>query len=166
MTCYLVRGENRIFKVEASPSGEITLDGQPRQVDLQQIGGLPLYSLILDGRSYEVYVENDGSFYRVLLEGALFSFQVEDERHALYWPTGPGVSSVTHVSNVVAPIPGLVVSVVVQCGDKVVAGQSLVILEAMKMENELVAPRAGIVKEIHCQPHEVVEQGQVLVVIE
>jgi biotin carboxyl carrier protein len=64
-----------------------------------------------------------------------------------------------------APMPGLVRAINVNVGDSVIARQGVVILEAMKMENELRTPRVGVVKEIRVKPGDKVEQGQVLVII-
>jgi biotin carboxyl carrier protein len=104
--------------------------------------------------------------YTVNMRGEQFQVQVEDERarrlnRGRRLPTLPdGELAVT------APIPGLVVKLLVAVGESIEEGQPLVILEAMKMENELRSMRAGVIKEIVAGPGQRVEQNAVLLILE
>jgi biotin carboxyl carrier protein len=122
------------------------------------------YSLLVDGRSYEVAIEEDGSGLRVTIGGKTFEAVVKsplekvlrEVRHAPAHETG---------WRLLAPMPGLVVSVKVAPGETVAAGAPMLIMEAMKMQNELAAEAPGIVQTIHVSPKQSVEAGQPLITI-
>jgi biotin carboxyl carrier protein len=143
----------------------ILLDGEPVDVDLRQAGVDELYSMLIGGRSHELLIESSRYTYDVTLHGELMQVQVEDERsRRLSAKRAVGVPD--GESAVVAPIPGLIVKVLVSEGDEVASEQPVVLLEAMKMENELRTPRAGVVKQVKVAPGQRVEQNAVLVLIE
>ncbi|NPA90352.1 MAG: acetyl-CoA carboxylase biotin carboxyl carrier protein subunit [Chloroflexi bacterium] len=110
-------------------------------------------------------VERGEKGYRVLLGGVLYNVQVEDERRRRLLAGRSKPAAPVGDMHVKAPIPGLIVKVEVEVGQHVRADQPLVILEAMKMENEIRAPQAGIVREVRVSPGDSVEQGAVLVVL-
>jgi biotin carboxyl carrier protein len=130
------------------------------------------YSLVLAGKSYEVFARplppsqgKEGQGYEIFLAGQRFEVTVEDERTHLL--TGIGHTKTTQsAATVQAPMPGLVANVLVQPGDTVIQNQTVIVLEAMKMENDLPTPTAGTVKEIRVNKGQTVDQGEVLVVIE
>ena len=95
-----------------------------------------------------------------------FSVQVEDERTRKLNAGRRPAALPDGEFAVKAPIPGLVVKVLAEEGDEVDEGQSLLILEAMKMENELRSPKAGVVKKIEVTPGQRVEQNSILIVLE
>jgi biotin carboxyl carrier protein len=121
----------------------------------------------MDHASHEVVVEADPlqrGEYGVLIEGTRYEVTVQDERvRRLAAATRPPQAG--GEVTVRAPIPGLVIKVLVAAGQEVVEGESLLILEAMKMENELRTPRAGVVHEVRVAPGAQVAHGQVLVTI-
>ncbi len=160
---YVVKVGNKTYNIEVGSDGEMDIDGVPHQVDIQNIDGYSLFSLLLDNRSYELIVEREREEFRILLEGEMYNVRVTDERARRLMEAPARVPS-GEVA-VKAPMPGLVVAVPVISGQKVKIGQGLIILEAMKMENELRAPRAGRVKAIRVSPGQVVDKDQVLVVI-
>ncbi len=161
---YAITVGERTYQVEISGDGRVAMEGAPCQVDIQNIDGYSLFSFLVDNRSYELMIEREGAEFRILIQGELYTVQVEDE-----WSRRlKEVSTVRPPSEeiaVKAPMPGLVVAVPVQPGQEVKIGQGLVILEAMKMENELRAPRAGTVKAVRVSPGQVVDKDQLLVVI-
>jgi biotin carboxyl carrier protein len=161
---YLAKVKGRTFAVEITGEDEVSLDGQAHRADLQSIGGLPLYSLLLDNRSYEMYVDRDGETYRVLLAGELYPVDIRDERSRGLASQAPSRAAARRVA-IEAPMPGLVVAVKVAPGDEVLEGQSLVTLEAMKMENELRAPQEGTVESVRVGVGEVVQQRQILITL-
>lgn len=130
------------------------------------------YSLIIAGKSYQVFAlplppvqGKEGQGYEIFLAGQRFEVFVEDERtHML---AGLAHTRTTqNRANIQAPMPGLVVNVLVQPGDTVTQNQTVVVLEAMKMENDLPAATPGIVKEVRISKGQRVDQGEVLVTIE
>lgn len=162
---YLAKVGDTTFTVEIAPDGQVLVDGKPVAVDLQPVEEPHLHSLLLDHVSYEAYVERRGEEWRVLLRGQEHAVDVREEwTHGLEgspegWgpPTGPAV--------VRAPLPGLVLRVLTQEGQEVVAGDLLLLLETMKMETELRAPRAGTVRKVHVAQGQAVTGDQPLVEI-
>ena len=162
---YYARIGNNEYEVDISAE-RMLLDGEPVVVDLVNSGSPELFSVLLDGHSYEMLIGIDRFDYTINVRGEQFHVQIEDERarrlnRGRKLPTLPeGELAVT------APIPGLVVKVLAQVGDAIEEGQPLVILEAMKMENELRSMRSGVVKSINVAPGQRVEQNAVLLILE
>jgi biotin carboxyl carrier protein len=154
-----------LYDIEIGPNNTVTINGEPHSIDLRGIEGVSLYSLLVDNKSWEVLVERSGDEYRISIGDELLLVTVYDERTRKIekglGKTAPPTGEVV----LKAPMPGLVREVPVQVGQEVKAGQGLVILEAMKMENELRAPRAGCIREIRVKPGDTVEHGQALLVI-
>jgi biotin carboxyl carrier protein len=122
-----------------------------------------VYSVLLDGRSYDVYVEEAADGLVVVIGGHRFEIGVRDPRKLSHKRGGPGHEG---RQNVTAPMPGKVVRVLVAAGDEVAAGQGLLVVEAMKMQNELKAARPGRVETISVREGATVSAGEVLAVIE
>ncbi|TMA89336.1 MAG: biotin/lipoyl-binding protein, partial [Deltaproteobacteria bacterium] len=115
--------------------------------------------------SFEIEVDNTDDEYRVLVDGRNYRIHLVDERRVRVGGAQSGVE-LQGRQRVSVPMPGKVIAVLVSEGDAVEKGQGLVIVEAMKMENEVRSPIAGAVKEIKVKPGETVEGGAVLVVVE
>jgi len=128
--------------------------------------GEGLYSLIVDGKSYQMSFSRVEGEYEVLISGHRFKMRVLTERDWKLEKIAPKQGAQTGPFTVKAPMPGLVKSVLVAQGDEIAQGSRLVILEAMKMENEITALRAGRVSEVHVQAGNVVEGGRALLTIE
>jgi biotin carboxyl carrier protein len=160
---YHVRVGDRTYLVELGPEGT-TVDDAPVQAHLAHVNGTDVHSLILDGASYRLVAARSGSdTWDLHLRGRRLAVEVVDERtHAIREMTGGG-SGPAGPRPIRAPMPGLVVKIEVAAGDAVVAGQGLVIVEAMKMENELKAEAAGVVARVHVEPGQAVEKDQILV---
>ena len=122
------------------------------------------YSVLVEGASYDVRVESGGNgVCYVSLAGRRYEVEVRDPRR---W-TGSAQGRQLHGrESVAAPMPGKVIRVLVSAGDRVAAGQGLVVVEAMKMQNEMRAARDGAVAAVHVVSGDTVIAGQVLVVIE
>ena len=166
---------------ESSPQREISIDGMTYNINWQQIAPLAAdahgqssvggrYSLLIAGKSYEVFArrvnraDEAGYRYEILIAGQRFEIAVEDEREKAL----TGSIQAAHESGdaeVRAPMPGLVLGLPMEPGAEVERGQTVVILEAMKMENDLASPIAGKVKEIRVSKGQTVNQGDVLVVV-
>ena len=123
-------------------------------------------SLIVDGRSVPVSVEPVGDDQlEVTIDGQRTTVRVKDERDLLLDEFGLGEDAAAG-GEVRAPMPGLVLDVLVEEGDEVAVDQGLLVLEAMKMENELKAPSGGVVTAIHAASGEAVDKGALLIEIE
>jgi biotin carboxyl carrier protein len=157
-------GENE-YEVEIT-DGQITIDGELVMVDLEPIREPALYSVLFDGHSYELLIEADRFNYAVTLRGEQYQVQVEDERTRKLTAGRKAPSLPDGELAVKAPIPGLVVKVLAAEGDEVAEDQALLILEAMKMENEIRSPRAGKVKKVDVLPGQRIEQNAVMIILE
>jgi biotin carboxyl carrier protein len=162
-----VGGRLRTVSVEATGARlAITLDGRPVDVDVARLGP-GRYSLRVPGtgRQHDVTVTAAGQNGQVdvVIGGAMVSVT----RHASHLRSRHGTAGASSEGpqRVVAPMPGKVVRVLVKPGDDVVARQGVVVVEAMKMENELRAGRSGVVREVLVLEGASVEAGAPLVVI-
>jgi biotin carboxyl carrier protein len=118
-----------------------------------------VYSILIDGASHDVRVEAG----QVTVGKRRFDYEIDDPRQ---WKGSDGAAGGAGRAVIVAPMPGKVVRVLVAAGDDVEAGDGIVVVEAMKMQNELKAPRTGRVSAIHVQENESVVAGATLAVIE
>ncbi|MGD9099518.1 MAG: acetyl-CoA carboxylase biotin carboxyl carrier protein subunit [Anaerolineae bacterium] len=163
---YITQVGEHAFEIEIEEPGTILVDGQPLAVDLQEVVPDRLYSLLLDNVSYESFVQDDrGSYVQVLLKGHLYHVQIEDERTMRLAHGLAGFTPASGEIPIKAPMPGLIVSVPVRGGQAVQEGEVLVILESMKMDNELRAPRDGAVARVHVEAGDSVESRQTLVTL-
>jgi biotin carboxyl carrier protein len=154
--------DGRSVRVEIRPQGggfRVTLDGRELSVDAVPLGRMT--SLLVDGRSHDVAVEAETDGYRVHFPGRSVRVELVDAARGAAAPArrahGP--------ARLTAPMPGRVVRVLVDAGAEVAAGQGVVVVEAMKMENELRSPRAGRVEQVAVREGQAVEAGALLLVI-
>jgi biotin carboxyl carrier protein len=164
-----VAGTRRAVSIESPGPGtyRIVVDGQPYDVRAERAGAFDL-SLVVDeatGRSCELSVAPGAAPGELLvgLGGRSIGVSVNGRRRrgrtdAAVHPDGD--------QPVIAPMPGRVVRVLVSIGEQVDVRQGVVVVEAMKMENELRSPKAGRVKEVAVAPGSLVEAGRVLLIIE
>lgn len=153
------------YEIRPGANQTLEINGEPHHVDFQTIEQGALYSLLLDNRSWQVLVEREGDEYRISIDGEFHVVTVQDERTRKIQKALSRAAKDSGEFVLKAPMPGLVRGIPVQAGQEVQKGQGLVILEAMKMENELRAPRGGVVQDIRVKPGDAVELGQALVVI-
>jgi biotin carboxyl carrier protein len=140
----------------------VTIDDETFEVDTSKLEA-SFYSLICEGRSYDVSVtEEPGEVFAVRHGGFNRTVRLIDPVAAVAG-AHLGDSGVAEIKSV---MPGRVVKVLVQEGDEVAEGQGIIVLEAMKMENEVTAPRAGAVKGLHVQEGQALETGSPIAVIE
>ena len=143
----------------------VHLDGQELLVDLLRVDS-SLYSLLIGGRSYEVDLLEVEDAFMVLVDGQPFLVEIQDEQERRL-RAAVGKEMVRAAKRTVAaPMPGKVVKLLVKPGDAVKAGDGVIVVEAMKMENELKAPAPGTIKEIRVAEGKAVSAGEVLVVFE
>ncbi len=154
---------------------EVLLDGNVVEVDgtmteahLTELEGTPVRLVTIGTEVHRVVARRgDGrGQYTLWLDGFRYDVEALDERSRAIRALGGASSAATGPAPLVAPMPGMIVRVGVQVGDRVQAGQSLVVMEAMKMENELRATSAGAVKRVLVQPGTAVEKGAVLLELE
>ena len=147
--------------------GRVVVDGTPWEAHFAGVPGTPLHHLLLGDHSWTVAsqpLEGVGR-WALGLAGERYEVEVVDERtrdiQALTGKRKPAEGG----GVVRAPMPGLVLRVAVAPGDHVAAGAGLVVVEAMKMENELRATRAAVVTDVHVKPGQAVEKGEPLVTL-
>jgi biotin carboxyl carrier protein len=161
-----------------------TLDGAEHQLEVEELTAHAL-RLKIGERQFEVDVNRVGhSSYSILIDHRSFDFEIVREGEDLLVASRGGAARVTLVdaarrsrhpgarpaaagkASLKAMMPGRVVNVLVSLGEDVVAQQGLLVVEAMKMENELKAPKAGKVVELKVKPGQTVEKGELLLVVE
>ncbi|HEV2405713.1 MAG TPA: biotin/lipoyl-containing protein [Ktedonobacterales bacterium] len=168
---YVARIGEQTRVIELQENGhtrEVVLESRQLTLDWRLVG-VPMatlsdgeapaehYSMLVGDRSYE-------AFARLAPDADAEGTTVEDERSRALASLAGGA----HVSGdapIRAPMPGLVVKVVAEQGSSVERGQTVVVLEAMKMENDLTTPRAGVIKAVRVERGQTVNQGDVLVVV-
>lgn len=154
---------NQQFEIEINKDGTLTVNGEKREADFLPISG-SLYSIIKDNRSLELAIEDaPDSKYEILMEGRLYEGMVLDERAMMMMNRKGGLT--LDSGDVNSPMPGLIVEVTVNEGDTVTQGQTVVILESMKMQNELKAPRDGVVQSVSVSQGQSVEKNALLLSI-
>ncbi len=163
---YVTTVDEKEFVIEIVDEHHVRVGDRLLPVDIESVSGQPVFSLILDGKSYESYVYQNEEEWEVLLRGRQYQVRVEDEREKrLKAAAGGGVAEGGEL-HLKAPMPGLVVAIPITEGQEVKKGQVLIILESMKMQNELKSPRDGVVERVRVKPGESVEQKQTLLSIQ
>jgi biotin carboxyl carrier protein len=182
---YISSVDDHTFHIDISentPQREITIDGTTHSIDWRRIAQLAAdakgqvnvggrYSLIIDDKSYEVFARRidkpdsgNGQAYEIEIAGQRFEVYVEDEREKALVGAVKSAHE-TGSAMIRAPMPGLVLGLPLEVGSAVTRGQTVVVLEAMKMENDLGSPIAGTIEDIRVSKGQAVNQGDVLVVI-
>jgi biotin carboxyl carrier protein len=147
---------------------QVAVDGRVIEIDSQQLESVRqvepgVYSVLLDGVSYEIRIQPSPEGVTASVAGRRFAVEVRDPRDA---SRSSRAAIGTGRQNVTAPMPGKVVRILVSAGDLVETSQGLVVVEAMKMQNELKAARPGRVTEIRAREGETVAAGDVLMILE
>ncbi len=142
----------------------LSVAGRQADMDLAQVSDYS-WSLLIDGQSHYLSIRPSREGYQVLLREQTYQVRLQSEMDLAMEKLGLRRGTAAEAGTVQAPIPGLIGAIQVSEGDAVEAGDILLVLEAMKMENELPAPLSGVVEKIHVTRGEIVEKGAVLVVI-
>ena len=170
----LVGGKERLVEVSESSPGsyQLTIDGQLHQVDARFVSDSTL-SLILEGPAYEVGQAYEVELERqssgtdsVLVRGEVIAVEVLDLRRMRLRKAQQSSAGREGPETIVSPMPGKIVAVLVAEGDAVREGQGVIVVEAMKMENELKASKDGIVRALNVAEGAAVDGGAVLCCIE
>ena len=161
----------------------LTIEGRPETIEILspapacrfQLGDAPprdanvetpepgVYSVLLDGRSYDAFVEDTPAGLVVTIEGHRLEIEVRDLRRWSRKTAGAGSDA---VQSILSPMPGKVIRVLAAPGDPVVPGQGIVVVEAMKMQNELKSNRTGRVLSVQAKEGATVTAGELLATIE
>jgi biotin carboxyl carrier protein len=154
----------RTLTVETFPSAgssrhTLLVDGVPHHAAVAAVEP-NVYSVLIDGRSSDVTIDGDG---HVWVGSTRLSVQIHDPRK---WSRGQGADAAHGAIALKAAMPGKVVAVLVEVGEAIETGKGVLVVEAMKMQNEVKSPKAGTVQAIRVSPGDSVAAGQVLVVIE
>jgi len=163
---YEVSIGDRTHKVELSRAGKgwrCKLDGRELPLDVTSVQSGVL-SILVDGKSYEIRQENTPTETKIVVGRERFGAVVRDPR-SLRSRRSSG-DAAAGLKRVIAPMPGKVVRILTPEGTAVEAGQGVLVIEAMKMQNEMKSPKKGTVKKIHALQGAAVEAGQVLAEIE
>lgn len=151
---------------EVLPSEEGWLvDGKPVQWDLIKVTNT-YFHIIHEQKSYRAEVvkaDHATKTFIIKINGHKYSVGVKDKFELLLEKMGMNVGAANKVNSIKAPMPGLIIALKVKVGDEVKAGDQLLILEAMKMENILKSPGDGTIKMVNVEKGNSVEKGQVLI---
>ena len=165
---YFVDWAGRTRVVEIATKGgatKVTVDGVEHPVDLESVEGTGLHSLLLDDRSVAFAARFEGSTAVLAFHDREVRVRVEDERTRESTKWTAGAKKATGIGEIKSVMPGVVKELRVAEGAAVEAKQPLLVLEAMKMENEIRADRTGRVTKIHVRAGQAVEKGALLVTI-
>jgi biotin carboxyl carrier protein len=160
----IVGGKPHRLELEKAVAGwECRLDGRPIQIDAL-IPRRDVLSVLVDGHSYEIKREQTSTDLHMWVGSARFSVELRDPRslRARHRAAGDEKGPI----KILAPMPGRIVRLLVAENSEVEAGQGIVVVEAMKMQNEIKSPKKGIVKKISATPGAAVNPGDVLAIVE
>ncbi len=153
----------RVELVRAGHGWRCSLDGRDVPLDVVSTQENVL-SILVDGKSYEVKQENATSETDIVVGHERFVASVRDPRS---FRSRRGVGAADHgIKKITAPMPGKIVRVLAGVGAEVELGQSVIVIEAMKMQNELKAPKKGVIKKLSVSEGATVEAGQALAEVE
>lgn len=162
---YITTVDNHEFTIELKPNNEVLVNGETYNLDFEQMADSGVYSILLNNHSIQAMVDERDKLYEVQIRGELYQVQVQDER-AYRLAQARGSLADAHGEAVIkSPMPGIILKVLVEEGQHVSKGEKAIILESMKMENELRSPRDGVIHHISIHQGSSVEKGQVLVTI-
>ena len=158
-------GRNRVVEIETHQEGlHLAVDGVPLEADAVEVEP-GVYSILWHWRSFQVKVEEIGGQLQVYIVGRSEPYRVA-LRDPRQWRRSSALGEGEGSQEVSSPMPGKVVRLLVEEQQTVAAGQGLLVVEAMKMQNEVRSPRAGVVTQILAHAGATVHAGQTLAVVE
>jgi biotin carboxyl carrier protein len=156
--------EKHIYRIEKM-NGGLVVNGQPRHIDIRRIDARRFH-IIIDNKSHLavllLYDEATGTA-SIKIGAQVLSVQLEDEKDRLLQKLGMTEARADRLPDVLSPMPGKIVDIAVREGDTIQEGQTLIVLQAMKMENSIKSPGKGTVKKICVQSGMNVEKNQLLI---
>ena len=164
---YVVEVNGHRYSVELR-DGEVVVDGELHRASLQTVSGTPVRIVTVGDAVHRMVLRERASRgrYRLWLDGHRYEAEALDSRARAIRDMQATSGRQAGPAPLVAPMPGLIVQLRVKVGDMIAAGDGLVVMEAMKMENELRAVAAGRVRAVHVSAGAVVEKGALLVELE
>jgi biotin carboxyl carrier protein len=156
---------DRSFEIEVDHEHLVWVDGQPLYVELQQVGGLPVYSLATDDNAHVLFVEKGQSKYQVEVQGQVHPVEVKLRRSHPHRQRAKCASGAAECFAIRVPLAGRLLSLPVQVGAHVEVGQVVAVVESMKMQMELKAPTKGSIEMVHGPPGRDVGQHEELVIL-
>jgi acetyl/propionyl-CoA carboxylase alpha subunit len=146
----------------------VTANGISSLAHVSDVEGTPVRMVTIGNEVHRVVARRGASrgLYTLWLDGFRYEVEALDERTRAIRELSGGANGPTGPAPLIAPMPGMIVRVAVQVGDAVQPGQGLVVMEAMKMENELRATSAGTIRAVHAVPGTAVDKGAVLLELE
>ena len=161
---YTARVESQVFEIELTENGFL-VNGKPVEWDLNRIGE-GYFHILFNHRGYRAEIvdrDGGGKALTIKINGRHYPVVLKDKFDVLLERMGMNSTAGAKVNHVRAPMPGLIIQLKVKDGDEVKAGDTLLILEAMKMENIIKAPGDATVKSVRVRMGESVEKNQVLI---
>ena len=158
-----IGSRTRVVKINWTESRtEFSLDGQGIAADVAEVEP-NVFSALLGSKAFEVRIEPSARGARVHIGGLEYLAEREEPRQ---WQRGAGgASGAEGLQSIFAPMPGKVVRILVESGSAVVAGQGLLVVEAMKMQNEIKSPKDGKVERLNVREGQAVNAGEILAII-
>jgi len=163
---YIAEINGTEYEIEINSETQVVINGKPHEIDFRALRQSLSYSLLVDGKSYETNIYLDNGDWEVCLRGRCFQVRVEDERERRLRMAAGYTSIQKGKFTLRAPMPGLVIDIPVNVGEEVKEGQVLLILESMKMQNELTAPRDGKITRIQAKINDNVERKEILLILD
>lgn len=163
---YVVRVGSRDYELTVD-GDSVVLDGRVVAARLEDLPGSPMQLVTIDGAVHRMIARRvERGVFDLSMDGHRFTVEALDERARIIRELSGAAQKAAGPAHLNAPMPGLIVRINVRDGDPVGAGQGLVVMEAMKMENELRAAAAGTVKRVVVAPGSAVEKGALLIEME
>ena len=162
---YIVKVDDKKYKVnikEESSDWKILLDDKEFHTEIVAGNNASKLTLFIDNRPYNIFYDSDN---RILVNGEEYITEIIDEQIQKLIKASPDAIHKKELT-ITAPMSGLVIEVEVNEGESVTAGQGLIVVEAMKMQNEMNTPRQGLVKKIYVQKGQTVNSKDILLEIE
>ncbi len=154
--------KHRVELVQTRDLSRWFADGHPLDADAKEVSP-GVYSILLQGESFEVRIDTRGGELRASMQGREYKLSIHDPRE---WKKNrAGAAEAEGRQQVRAPMPGKVVRILVSMGSQVQAGQGLMVIEAMKMQNEIRAPKSGTVERLSVIEGQTVNAGEVVAVV-
>jgi biotin carboxyl carrier protein len=154
--------KHRVELIQTRDLSRWFADGHALDADAKEVS-TGVYSILLQGESFEVRIETLGGELRATTRGREYQVSIHDPRE---WKKNrAGAAEAEGRQQVRAPMPGKVVRVLVATGDQVQAGQGLMVVEAMKMQNEIRAPKSGKIERLSVAEGQTVNSGEVVAVV-
>ncbi len=163
----VIINDQKNFSVE-NENGQVHINNTPVRSDIQLLPN-GLISILLNGKSYTAVLEEQDfkkKTMRLRIDGQAYDIQISEPIDQLLSSMGMDMKSMQHAEPVKAPMPGMILKVLVSPGQSIKKGDGLLVLEAMKMENVLKASADATVKAIHVGANTAVEKGAILIELE